>query len=159
MKTYHPLRERLRYQRLGILPAILILLTACGGDTTKSGPVTIETELDFSSRTVGGTFEVTKGADILGCSGGTFVDTPQTAEINKLMTCTSGSNAGTFTIVFAPGEYDSGPGDDNGPWSILEGTDDFTSLEGGGDGWVIYDPIEPLQKGVETMTGEIELTS
>ena len=66
---------------------------------------------------------------------------------------------GTFDVtVFAPGEYDSGPGDDNGPWSILEGTDDFTSLEGGGAFWVIYDPTA-LPNGVETMTGEIELTS
>ncbi|MCZ6739211.1 MAG: hypothetical protein O7C01_05480 [Actinobacteria bacterium] len=149
----------MRYRQwFGYLAAILLLAAACGDDTPAAGLVTIETEIDFSSEPYGGTFEVTEGADILGCSGGTFVDSPQTNDIKKLLTCTSGSNAGTFTIVFAPGEYDSGPGDDNGPWSILEGTDDFTSLEGGGAFWVIYDPND-LPKGVETMTGEIELTS
>ena len=148
----------MRYQRLGYLAAILVLATACVGDAPTSGPVTIETQIDFSTEPFGGTFEVTEGANILGCSSGTFVDTPGTDDVNKLMTCDSGTNMGTFSISFVPGGYDTGPGDENGPWSILEGSDDFSGLQGGGDFWVVFDP-DDLPQGVETMTGEIEFTS
>ncbi|MCH8900647.1 MAG: hypothetical protein IH942_09195 [Acidobacteria bacterium] len=61
----------MRYQRIGYLAAILLLAAACGGDTPTAGPVTIETEIDFSTEPFHGTFEVIDGADVLGCSSGT----------------------------------------------------------------------------------------
>ncbi len=134
----------------GYLAAILLLAAACGGDTPAAGPVTIETEIDLIG-TPHGTFKVTVGADVLGCSSGTFVDMPGTpVKTNKVMTCESGSNAGTFTILFdPPGGLD---------WSVLESSDDFAGLQGGGDfSWVLDQ--NNSAKGEETVTGDIEYTS
>ena len=123
--------------------------------------VTIETDSDFSSEPIHGTFEVTEGADILGCSNGTYLDTPPVNEfdptvdeINKVMTC-SEPDTGTFTIAFIPNGYDTGPGVLNGPWRILDGFDDFTDLHGEGDHWLVMDGPK---SGVETYTGDIEYT-
>ena len=136
---------------------MMLFVGACGGDAPTSGPVSIETEIDFSTDPIQGTFEVTEGADILGCSSGTFVDTPRDVDIRKDFTCGTGTKEGTFTAVFDPQDI-PGPGDQNGPWSILEGTGDFTSLQGEGDFSVVFDP-DGLPKGVETFTGDIEYTS
>ena len=149
--------SRVRYQRVGYLAAILLVAAACGDDTPKAGPVTIETEIDFSAEPFQGTFEVTEGADILGCSSGTFSDTPRADDIRKDLTCETGSNEGTFTAVFIPDPDTPGPGDENGPWSILESTGAFTGLQGGGDFSVVYADDAPT--GVETLTGDIEYTS
>jgi hypothetical protein len=124
-------------------------------------PITIETDADFSSEPIHGTFEVTEGADILGCSNGTYVDTPpdnqfnpSVDEINKVMTC-SEPDTGTFTIAFVPDGYDNGPGVLNGPWRILNGVDDFADLQGEGDHWLVMDGPK---SGVETYAGNIEYT-
>jgi hypothetical protein len=66
------------------------------------------------------------------------------------MTC-SGPNTGTFTTEFRPGDYDTGPGELNGPWTVVDATADFTGLQGGGDWWNIGT--------TETITGDIEYTS
>ena len=55
--------------------------------------LTIETESDFSSEPVHGTFEVTEDADILRCSNRTYVDTPPADEVNKVMTCSEPSTS------------------------------------------------------------------
>jgi len=133
----------------------LLFINQSGGspvaDQPTTGPVTFETEVDFSDTPYSGTFEVTVGADVLGCSSGTFVDMPDGTfgKVNKVMTCESGSNAGTFTIVFDPPE-----GRD---WSVLESSDDFAGLQGGGDYSWVQNPSMP--KGTETLTGDIEYTS
>jgi hypothetical protein len=108
----------------GILAAVMLVLTACGASGATEGPVTIEIEADFSARPVVGTFEITEGADVLGCSSGTSVD-EWVAEDSVLttMTCTSGSNSGTFTADFDP----------DGPWSIVDSSGDFVGLQGSGD--------------------------
>jgi hypothetical protein len=131
------------------LIATVLILSACS-DTPTAGPVTIETEIDFSGRSYHGTFEVTVGADVLGCSSGTFVDTPGIPEkTNKVMTCESGSNTGTFTIRFDP--------PDGRDWRVLESSDDFAGLQGEGDfSWVQY---PSTKSGEETLTGDIEYTS
>ena len=136
---------------------MMLFVGACGSDAPTSGPVTIETEADFSTRPVVGTFEVTEGADILGCSNGTWEDTfdEATEDVTKAMTC-SEPNAGTFTILFDPDGYDTGPGELNGPWSILNGVADFADLQGEGDFWMVTSGPET---GSETFTGDIEYTS
>jgi hypothetical protein len=83
------------------------LVTACAtGPTTQQGPVTIDTQIDFTEEPFHGTFEVTEGADALGCSSGTFVDAPPDAPtergIHKEFTCESGPSTGTFTAEFFP---------------------------------------------------------
>jgi len=149
---------RVRYQRVGYLAAILLVAAACGDDTPNAGPVTIETEINMAAidaRTwpaFRGTFEVTEGADILGCSTGTFVDTRRDGDIRRRFTCETGTKEGRFTAVVDTREI-PGPGDLNGPWSILEGTGDFTGLQGEGDLSL------RLDFGVETLTGDIEYTS
>ena len=63
---------------------------------------------------------------------------------------TSSSNAGTFTILFdPPGGLD---------WSVLESSDDFAGLQGGGDYSWVKDQNNSA-KGEETVTGDIEYTS
>ena len=62
------------YRRwFGYLAAILLLAVACGGDTPTAGPVTIKTDIDRTVSPLHGTFEVTVGADVLGCSSGAVV--------------------------------------------------------------------------------------
>jgi hypothetical protein len=121
------------------------------GGTVEPASITIEHKLDISARPIAGTFEVMEGADTLGCSSGTFVDVPNPiGELKRVMTC-SGPNTGTFTHTFdVVGSY-SGPGDQNGPWLMLDATGDFTGLQGGGDWWAIGT--------TETITGDIEYTS
>ena len=132
--------------------AMMLLAAACSSDTPASGPVTIETAPDFSTRPVVGTFQVTDGADTLGCANGTYEDAfdEATGDVTKLMTCT-GPNTGTFSILFDPDGYETGPGEQNGPWSVVAGTGDFTGLQGEGDFWVIGD--------VETYSGDVEYSS
>ena len=73
----------------------------------------------------GGTFEVTVGADQLGCESGTSVDTDNgPGGVEKLMTCEQGERTGTFSVSFIPFE---------GPWTITAATDNFDGLGGLGD--------------------------
>src|SRR3712207_805927 len=99
-------------------------VTACAPGPTQ-GSVTIITQIDFTKAPYQGTFEVTKGAAVLGCLSGTFIDSPITAiAIHREFTCESGTTSGTFTAeVFPP----------RGPWQIVEATDDFSGLSGAGD--------------------------
>jgi hypothetical protein len=122
------------------------------GGAVEAASITIEHKLDVSARPIAGTFEVTEGADTLGCSRGTFVDDydPAQDELKRVMTC-SGSNTGTFTHTFDIVRNYTGPGDQNGPWRMLDATGDFTGLQGGGDWWAIGT--------TETITGDIEYTS
>jgi hypothetical protein len=132
------------------LAAILLLAVACGGDTPTAGPVTIETDVDRSVSPLQGTFEVTVGADVLGCSSGTLVsmNSETFGKKDHVMTCESGSNAGTFTIVYDPGDLSN--------WSVLESADDFAGLQGEGHvSWV----LPSASTLVETFTGDIEYTS
>ncbi len=103
-------------------------VAACAPGPTQ-GSVTIITQIDFTKKPIQGTFEVTKGAAVLGCVRGTFVDSPITAiAIHKEFTCESGTARGTFTAeVFPP----------RGPWQIVDATDDFRGLSGAGDFWVV----------------------
>jgi hypothetical protein len=121
------------------------------------GPVTINTVIDFTVFPFTGTFTVTEGSQLLGCSAGTFVDIPaggfSRGAIRKHFTCTAGANAGSsFTIQFRPTPA-PGPGDANGHWEVLGGTGAFSNLRGQGDFSVIFSPTQPA--GFETLTGTI----
>ena len=146
------MRRRTLFRPIILGIALILATAACGSDTPASGPVTIETEADFSQRPVVGTFEVTEGANTLGCDGGTYEDAfdEATADVTKLMTC-AGPNDGTFSILFDPDGYETGPGESNGPWSIVTGTGDFSDLTGEGDFWLIGD--------AETLSGDVEYGS
>lgn len=120
------------------------------------GPVTIVTNIDFSEFPFSGPFEVTQGAGLLGCSGGTFVDLPagfdppSGGHIAKVFTCTD-DGEGEFVANFQPGPK-PGPGDLNGHWNVTSGTDDFATLHGEGDFSVVFTGPE---SGEETLTGEV----
>jgi hypothetical protein len=148
----------MRYLHFGFLALVLLLAAACSDDTPTEGPVTIVTQADFSGQTVVGTFEVTEGSEVLGCSSGTFVDTPGDDGIHKDFTCEIGSKDGNFIAVFVPDPETPGPGDENGPWSISVSTQDFVGLIGEGDFSVVFAP-DDAPRGVETLTGDIEYTS
>jgi hypothetical protein len=87
-----------------------------------SGPVTIETLVDFTTEPTTGAFEVTEGEDTLGCSSGTFYDTFDfdTEDVTRNMSCSEG-DTGAFIMVFDPDGHDTGPGEENGPWRIVGG--------------------------------------
>jgi hypothetical protein len=149
-----------RYAQYGFLAvAVLLLAAACSDDTPTEGPVTIVSQIDFDGRPVVGTFEVTQGADVLGCSTGTIEDEFFTNDnIHRLFTCESGSNEGTFTATFAiTSEPHPESFVDNGTWSSLAGSDDFVGLQGSGEWSVVYSPDGP--EGVDTWTGDINYTS
>jgi hypothetical protein len=149
----------MRYLRFGFLALVLLLAAACSDDTPKEGPVTFVNQVDFSFRPVAGTFEVTEGADVLGCSSGAFVDagSPDTG-IERVYTCDSGSNEGSFTSTFNFDAREPDTISDNGTWSIVEGSDDFAGLQGSGDWSIVYEQTGP-DLGVGTWTGDINYTS
>lgn len=139
-----PDRDRADATEIGIVEASL------------GGSVTIETEVDFSGEVFRGTFVVNDGADVLGCSGGTFVDIPTYQFIWKELTCETGPRTGTISVAFNPTDA-PGPGDQNGPWSVELATGEFDGLRGNGEFSVVYDANEPA--GVETLTGDITYAS
>jgi hypothetical protein len=148
----------MRYLYFGFLTFVLLLTAACSDDTPKEGPVTMVNAVDFASRPVTGTFEVTEGADVLECSAGTFVDSGSPNEgIQRVYTCDSGSNVGSFTASFNF-EAEEFELSDNGTWSVVEGSDDFVDLQGSGDWSIVYEATGP-DVGVGTWTGDINYTS
>ncbi|MCH7901921.1 MAG: hypothetical protein IH818_13605 [Acidobacteria bacterium] len=66
---------------------------------------------------------------------------------DHVMTCESGSNAGTFTIIHSGELFD---------WSVLESSDDFAGLQGEGRFSFVFTSASRI---VETFTGDIEYTS
>ena len=127
----------MKYSSFGFLVAVGLVMSACAA--TGPAAITIETDADFSTRPVVGTFEVTEGADALGCSSGTFIDEfVANDSVLKVMTCTSGPNDGTFTADFDP----------SGLWSIVDPTGDFEGLTGSG----VFSAVD----NVETFTGDID---
>ena len=107
---------------LMLVIVMMLFVAACSSDEPASGPVTFKTMLNLSDPPVRGTFEVTTGADVLGCSSGTVVRVDNSETFgNYVMTCESGSNAGTFTIYH---------GGDLFVWNVLESSDDFADESG-----------------------------
>lgn len=128
-------------------------------------PLTIATEINFESFPFHGTFAVTEGALALGCSGGTFVDTPLsggTGQIEKHFTCANGPGAGDDFLVhfkndctfLSRGTFRCRPGDGylgEGQWTLQSGTGYFEGFHGSGDFVVVRDG----DMGNETLTGQL----
>lgn len=118
-----------------------------------NGSIVIETTATSTDEPPGGTFEVTEGADVLGCTSGSFVDTlPDSGPpIIKTLTCESGVTAGaTVTISF---NLDSpGLGDENGRWRIDDATGAYNGLNGGG-AIALYFTSDTT--ATETITGDV----
>jgi hypothetical protein len=152
------MRDRILLRSLLFAIVMVLFAAACSSDEPAAGPVTIENEVDFSSQPITGTFEVTQGADVLGCSSGTFVDSGNPdSGIERVYTCDSGSNEGSFTTGFT---FDFEAFTDerqNGTWSVVEGSDDFDGLQGSGDWFIVYPVSQDV--GMGTWTGDINYTS
>ena len=120
-----------------------------GQPTPTAGPVTIKTDIDRTLNPLSGTFEVTVGADLLGCTSGTLVsmDSETFGKRDNVMTCESGPNTGTFTI--------NNDVTDTSRWSVLESTDDFAGLQGEGRMSFVLGKTTVA----ETFEGDIEYTS
>jgi hypothetical protein len=119
---------------VGFFVILMVFAVSADDDAPTSGPVTIETEIDFTGQDPGGPFEVTEGADVLGCTAGTFTDPDATDEgILKVLSCESGSKEGTFSILFRLGEPSPDDGSQSGPWNVSTATADFVGLQGEGD--------------------------
>jgi hypothetical protein len=116
-----------------------------------AGPVTFRAKINLADPTVGGTFVVDTGADVLGCSSGTVVQLggSQSSVGNIVMTCDSGPNTGTFTV-------DHGS-EDVYVWNVVESSDDFAGLQGEGS-WDFILTSANAASVVETFTGNIEYT-
>ncbi len=142
-----------RFARLLLVALMAVLaVPAQVGTATPLEPVSIVTQIDFSEQPFTGTFQVTSGADILGCRAGTFADYPTGVAVRKVFTCTSGGT-GTFVALFQIVPR-PGPAVLNGHWTILSGTADFAGLHGSGDfALVTLDPV--TLSGSETLTGGI----
>lgn len=127
-------------------------------DILVEGPVTIVNRVDFEFRPVVGTFEVTEGADIAGCSTGSFVDSGSPTEgVQRVYTCEAGSNEGSFTASLSF-LAEANTVSDSGTWTIVEGSDAFVDLQGDGDFSVVYE-IDGPNIGEDTWTGEVNYTS
>jgi hypothetical protein len=152
------MRDRTLLRSLILAIVVVLVVAACSSDEPAAGPVTFENEVDFSFRPVAGTFEVTEGADVLGCSSGIFVDSGSPNDgIERVYTCDSGSNEGSFTASFNF-EAEEFEESDNGTWTVVEGSDDFVDLQGSGDWSIVYEATGP-DIGVGTWTGDINYTS
>jgi hypothetical protein len=97
---------------------------------------------------------VTEGAEVLGCKSGSFIAEEIGSRDFKKHTCESGERSGTFTVEFdAPNNWVD---EWSGPWTVKEGTDDFSGLSGGGEIRAILDLV--AKSAVETITGEIQFS-
>ncbi|HXN78019.1 MAG TPA: hypothetical protein VN965_04495 [Candidatus Dormibacteraeota bacterium] len=138
--------------------------TAAGNST--SGSVEITTTIDFSSFPFKGTFAVVTGEALLGCSGGSFMDTPMSgltvlshSAKERDLLCTSGQNSGSsFSIVFQPTPPIVGGTSSSGHWQVLPGASGpYANMTGGGD-FSVTVPAPNSFIGHEDLTGTVQFT-
>ena len=137
--------------------------TAAGNST--SGSVHITTAINFSSFPFKGEFRVVTGEALLGCSGGSFMDTPMSgltvfshSAKERDLLCTSGQNSGSsFSIVFQPTPPIVG-GASSGHWQVLPGASGpYANMTGGGD-FSVRPPPPNSFIGHEDLTGTVQFT-
>lgn len=128
--------------------------------TPADGTVSIAMSIDNLFLVALGSFEVTDGAEVLGCSRGSFFDDEHDdGSHTSVLTCLAGARTGTFEVNFHPEatgftatperpEYFAGP------WTISDGTGDFQQLGGGGD--MIGSQLLPAMAFDTTHVGQIE---
>jgi D-alanyl-D-alanine carboxypeptidase len=122
------------------------------GAELGEGPITIETEIDWGTEPITGTFEVAGGTELLGCSSGSVVEDGGPDGITNEFTCEGGQREGTFTFQWKIIEGADGPGDVNGPWRVLDATGDFAGLTGEG----LWSGTSDEVNGFGSFPGEIE---
>ena len=158
---------RIRWVVLAL--TVLVLGAGCADDETSSGPVSLTMEMFvedpmFEPLTGTGPFDVTEGADTLGCSSGTVADQGVIEDslpdlrVNRVWTCTSGDREGTFTasvVLSAASDFNVSE------WEIIESTGDFAGLQGTGEGQAVN--LSPDADGglsfTDNYSGEIEYGS
>lgn len=77
-----------------------------------------------------GTFEVTSGADVLGCSTGTIDEDAGRDGIDLRFTCETGTRTGSFTVRIIP---QGGPANFRSDWELVASTGDWNDATGTGD--------------------------
>ena len=117
-----------------------------------AGDIEMTATVDFEQG--GGTWEVTAGADLLGCDGGSFTDAGFAAGEERTATCDAGPGSGSIVLRFAP--EPSGPESDEfvSDWNVHAATGDFAGLQGGGDWSAVLD--RDNDRADETWTGSVE---
>lgn len=98
-------------------------------DESSGAAIVIEGEITFGERFATGTWEATKGADVLGCSGGSLYERGAEDHIANRMTCENGDKAGSFVGRFAP----AGTGaTSTSSWELILTDGDFADMSGTG---------------------------
>ncbi len=133
-------------------PVALVAETEPASGETGDDIINIETEVDFESEPPGGTFVVDQGADQLGCRSGSVVEKAGQPRITNTFTCEDGDREGTFTFMWMVVEGSEGPGDFNGPWSVLDATGDFAGLTGEG----LWSGVVEEETGFGSFPGAVE---
>ena len=125
--------------------AVLFLLAASLASTVGAaqpeGPVTITSAIDFTALPRVGRFEVTEGAELLGCSEGTYVGSwPGRGRRNSSIVrqdffCERepDEDGPDFVVKNNPNPTISGDEDLYGHWVFWKGTGDFAGLRGRGE--------------------------
>src|SRR5262245_55495506 len=152
---------------LSLTPVLVTaaMLAGCGGG--DDGSFTLVIDGAFYKTPVSGTFTVSEGSDDLGCSSGTFVDTPVRQSVRgtlptivrNVLTCTDGDRRGSFVTRFptsrrfwlSASAASTEPGVTH--WRFEGGTDDFTGIEGSGDLSLKIDGDNFA--GIATLTGNV----
>ncbi len=117
-----------------------------------AGDIAVASTFDFELGE--GTWEVTDGADVLGCGGGSLADDELAAAIERTLTCDAGPGSGTIVIRFTPEPTDSEATDFASDWTVHAATGDFAGLEGGGDWAGTFNGDRTAAD--ETLTGSVE---
>lgn len=183
MRNQHDLRTRSSSIKALALAATLALVgAACGSDAPEAtaGVVTTEAAVSTSASDVSetvpptavaapfdiemsatidfeqgdGAWQITSGAEALGCEGGTFTEGGFAAGAERTMTCDDGPGTGTIVLRFAPELVQEDPVEFASDWTVHAATGDFAGLEGGGAFSGLMNEEET--GGNETWTGSIE---
>jgi hypothetical protein len=128
--------------------------------TTPPAPttaaVTFEMSVDIGGSVPIGDFEVSEGAEALGCSAGRLyadVQDDEGASVLTVLTCEEGPKAGEIKVWFDLVALDDSGDNFEGSWRIDGGTADFEGLEGDGELAGVRDTTANII--VQTHTGEI----
>jgi len=101
-------------------------------DEIPEDTINVETKVIPQGGSFGGTFVVDQGAHVLGCDSGSVAESGSPQGITNTFTCEDGDREGSFTFRWTIVEGSDGPGDANGPWTVVGTTGDFAGLAGEG---------------------------
>ena len=96
--------------------------------------------------------EVEMGADVLGCSSLSYVDSGGGVTTDRVYTCESGERVGSFTVRFRPQGYANA--DFLSGWAVVGATGDFVGLQG--EGVMFIDVHDTRDEAGMTFVGQID---